>query len=229
MRNEDILRQIKGGLIVSCQALAHEPLHGTDIMAKMAIAAKQGDAVGIRANTVADIMAIQQAVDLPIIGIIKREYADSPVYISPTMDEIDALCAIGVDIIATDATDRVRPNGASLAGFFAKARTKYPQQLFMADCSTLDEALQAEALGFDLIGTTLSGYTPYTADAPAPNLPLLVGMQQCIHKPLIAEGGIHSPEQAAQALQCGAFAIVVGGAITRPQEIAARFTAALQQ
>ena len=229
MHHDEICNKIRGGLIVSCQALAHEPLHGADIMAKMALAAKQGGACGIRANTIVDIAAIRAAVDLPVIGIIKREYADSAVYITPTMDEVDALCDAGVEIIATDATNRPRPNGASLQSFFEEARKKYPKALFMADCSNLEEAVQAEALGFDFVGSTLSGYTPYTADAPAPNLPLLAAMYERLKTPIIAEGGIHSPEQAAEALRLGALAVVVGGAITRPQEITARFAAKVQE
>jgi len=224
----DVLAQIRGGLIVSCQALAHEPLHGSSIMSRMALAAVQGGAVGIRANTVADITAIQQTVDLPIIGIIKQIYDDSDVYISPTMAEIDALCRIGVPIIATDATNRLRPGQADLPAFFAAVRVRYPDVLFMADCSTLDEAVQAERLGFDLIGTTLSGYTAYTQTASVPNFELLADMHCALRKPIIAEGGIHSPEQAAQALRLGAFAVVVGGAITRPQEITARFVAGMK-
>jgi len=228
MRNNEILQQIRGGLIVSCQALPHEPLHGASVMAKMATAALQGGAAGIRANTVRDIKAIQAAVSLPVIGIIKQEYTDSSVYITPTMKEVNALAACGVGIIATDATSRPRPRGENLATFFQKARAAHPDMLFMADCATLDEAVAAADMGFDIVATTLSGYTPDTKGAPAPDFPLLAAMHTRIQLPIIAEGGIHTPNQAAEALHLGAFAVVVGGAITRPQEITKRFTAAIR-
>jgi len=227
MRNNAILQSLRGGLIVSCQALPHEPLHGSSVMAKMAVAAQQGGACGIRANTVKDIIAIQSVVDLPIIGIIKQEYANSEVYITPTMKEVNALATIGVNIIASDATNRLRPHGESLTDFFRKARKAHPDILFMADCASLDEAIAAAGMGFDIVATTLSGYTPDTKGAPAPDFPLLAAMRECINLPIIAEGGIHTPEQAAEALRLGAFAIVVGGAITRPQEITKRFSAAI--
>ena len=139
MTNEEILNKINGGLIVSCQALESEPLYDSYIMSKMAWAAKLGGAVGIRANTVVDIKAIKEKVDLPIIGIIKQEYDDSDVYITPTMAEVDALVEVGCEIIAIDATNRLRPNGITLESFFKEVRKKYPNQLFMADTSAFDD------------------------------------------------------------------------------------------
>ncbi len=109
----------------------------------MAYAAKEGGAVGIRANTVADIVEIKKTVDLPVIGIIKEVYGDCDVYITPTMKEVDALVECGVDIIATDCTNRIRPDGKTLDEFFAEVRAKYPEQLFMADCSCYEEGLHA--------------------------------------------------------------------------------------
>lgn len=138
MTNKEILEQIKGGLIVSCQALETEPLYDSYIMSKMAWAAYLGGAVGIRANTVVDIKAIKERVNLPVIGIIKQEYDDSDVYITPTMKEVDALVEIGCEIIAVDATKRLRPGGVSLETFFTEVRNKYPDQLFMADTSCFE-------------------------------------------------------------------------------------------
>ena len=135
MTYKEILDKIKGGLIVSCQALASEPLYDSYIMSKMALAAKLGGAVGIRANTVVDIKAIKEKVDLPLIGIIKQEYDDSDVYITPTMKEVDALVETGCEIIAIDATNRLRPNGETLEAFFTKVREKNPNQLLMSDTS----------------------------------------------------------------------------------------------
>ena len=153
------LDQVKGNLIVSCQALPDEPLHSSFIMGRMALAALQGGAKGIRANTVADIVEIKKNVDLPVIGIIKEVYGDSPVYITPTMKEVDALMEIKPDIIAVDATCREHPDGKYIDEFFKDIKAKYPDQLLMADCATPEEMVHADELGFDFIGTTLVGYT----------------------------------------------------------------------
>ena len=155
---------LKGKLIVSCQALPHEPLHSSFIMGRMALAAKEGGALGIRANTREDIREIQEQVDLPVIGIVKRDYDDSKIYITPTMKEVDELMEVKPEIIAMDATDRLRPGGKTLDMFFKEVKEKYPDQRFMADCSTVEEALLADKLGFDFIGTTLVGYTEQSRD-----------------------------------------------------------------
>lgn len=228
-KNTKILEQIKGGLIVSCQALPHEPLYDSYIMSKMAYAAMLGGAVGIRANTIVDILAIRKRVDLPIIGIIKQEYDDSDVYITPTMDEVDALVEIGCDIIATDATNRIRPNGKTFEDFFSEVRAKYPNQLFMADTSCFEEGQLAERLGFDLIGTTMAGYTPYTKGRSLPDLELIEKYSKELNVPTIAEGGIWSPEDLKNVYKAGAFSAVCGTAITRPMDITKRFVKALDE
>lgn len=227
MTNKEILDKIKGGLIVSCQALASEPLYDSYIMSKMALAAKLGGAVGIRANTVVDIKAIKEKVDLPLIGIIKQEYDDSDVYITPTMKEVDALVETGCEIIAIDATNRLRPNGETLEAFFTKVRKKYPNQLFMADTSCFDEGKKAEKLGFNLIGTTMAGYTPYTKDTPLPDFNLMQRYVSELHTPVIAEGGIWVPEQLKKAIDIGVHSAVVGTAITRPRDITKHFAEVL--
>ena len=227
MTNKEILDKIKGGLIVSCQALASEPLYDSYIMSKMALAAKLGGAVGIRANTVVDIKAIKEKVDLPLIGIIKQEYDDSDVYITPTMKEVDALVETGCEIIAIDATNRLRPNGATLEAFFTKVRAKYPNQLFMADTSCFDEGKKAEELGFNLIGTTMAGYTPYTKGTPLPDFNLMQRYVSELHTPVIAEGGIWVPEQLKKAIDIGVHSAVVGTAITRPRDITKHFAEVL--
>lgn len=228
-KNTKILEQIKGGLIVSCQALPHEPLYDSYIMSKMAYAAMLGGAVGIRANTIVDILAIRKRVDLPIIGIIKQEYDGSDVYITPTMDEVDALVEIGCDIIATDATNRIRPNGKTFEDFFSEVRAKYPNQLFMADTSCFEEGQLAERLGFDLIGTTMAGYTPYTKGRSLPDLKLIEKYSKELNVPIIAEGGIWSPEDLKNVYKAGAFSAVCGTAITRPMDITKRFVKALDE
>ena len=157
------VESLKGKLIVSCQALPHEPLHSSYIMGRMAKAAEEGGAVGIRANTKEDIQEIQSQVDLPIIGIVKRDYEGSDVYITPTMKEIDELMDVKPEIIAVDATIAKRPGGITIDEFFHQIKEKYPDQLLMADCSTVEEALHADELGFDFIGTTMVGYTPQSS------------------------------------------------------------------
>ena len=228
-KNTKILEQIKGGLIVSCQALPHEPLYDSYIMSKMAYAAMLGGAVGIRANTIVDILAIRKRVDLPIIGIIKQEYDGSDVYITPTMDEVDALVEIGCDIIATDATNRIRPKGKTFEDFFSEVREKYPNQLFMADTSCFEEGQLAERLGFDLIGTTMAGYTPYTKGRSLPDLELIEKYSKELNVPIVAEGGIWSPEDLKNVYKAGAFSAVCGTAITRPMDITKRFVKALDE
>ncbi len=214
-----ILQQIKGGLIVSCQALEDEPLHGSFIMARMAVAAQEGGAVGIRANSVADIREIKESVKLPLIGIVKTQYPGTDVFITPTRKEVDDLAAVGAEIIAMDATGRKRPGNVSLDDFFKEIRRDYPQQLFMADCSTLEEGIHADRIGFDIIGTTLAGYTPYTEHIKVPNLELIRQLRERTDKPIIAEGGIWSGADLQQTFRCGAFSAVIGAAITRPQLI----------
>lgn len=226
--NQAILDQVKGGLIVSCQALKEEPLYSSYIMSRMAYAAMLGGAVGIRANTVVDITEIKKTVDLPVIGIIKEVYGDCSVYITPTMKEIDALAECGVSIIATDATKRPRPDGKTLDEFFGEVRAKYPDQLFMADCSCYEEGMHAAEIGFDLIGTTMNGYTEYTKGVELPNIELMGRLARECGKPVIAEGGIWLPDQLKAALDAGVWAAVIGGAITRPMEITKRFVAAIQ-
>lgn len=227
MNNRETLEKIKGKLIVSCQALPDEPLHSSFIMGRMAYAAYLGGAGGIRANSIEDIKEIKTKVSLPIIGIIKRDFENSLVRITPTMEEIDALVKEGVDIIAMDATINVRGDGRTIEELFPEARKKYPNQLFMADCASFDDAVRAEKLGFDLVGTTMNGYTPETCQVPPPNFDFMRKLVKEINKPIIAEGGIFSPEQLREAMDCGVHACVVGSAITRPLEITKRYVAAL--
>ncbi|WP_423801060.1 N-acetylmannosamine-6-phosphate 2-epimerase [Neobacillus sp. SAB-20_R2A] len=229
MDNKDkIFEQVKGKLIVSCQALPEEPLHSPYIMGRMAYAAKLGGACGIRANSVEDIKEIKKTVDLPIIGIIKQVYDGSDVFITPTMEEIDLLYREGVDIIALDATKRVRPDGTTIEEVFPKIREKYKDQLFMADCSTYEEGMTAYKLGFDCVGTTLSGYTEYTKGTSLPDTELIGSLVRELPIPVIAEGGIWTPEQLKTVFELGIHTAVVGTAITRPMEITKRFVHVIQ-
>ncbi|MDY3005773.1 N-acetylmannosamine-6-phosphate 2-epimerase [Anaerococcus sp. AGMB00486] len=216
---------IRNNLIVSCQALPGEPLHSSFIMGRMARAAKVGGASGIRANTCADIKEIQKEVDLPIIGIIKKDYADSKIYITPTMDEVDSLVESGVEIIAMDSTENLRPGGIGIEEFFTEVKKKYPNQLFMADCSTVDEAIRADKLGFDFIGTTLVGYTDQSKGDKIENndFEIIRKIIANVKHEVIAEGNINTPMKARRVIELGCFSVVVGSIITRPQVITKAF------
>ncbi|HAS1961311.1 N-acetylmannosamine-6-phosphate 2-epimerase [Enterobacter cloacae] len=224
-----VLDTLKGKLVVSCQALENEPLHSPFIMSRMALAARQGGAAAIRANSVVDIEAIKEQVTLPVIGIIKREYPDSEVFITATMKEVDELMTVSPAIIALDATDRARPGGESLAMLVTRIRTRYPSVLLMADIATVDEAVTAQALGFDCVGTTLYGYTAQTVGHALPDddCQFLKAVLAAVTVPVVAEGNVDTPERAARCLALGAHMVVVGGAITRPQQITERFMAAI--
>lgn len=221
---------LKGKLIVSCQALPHEPLHSSFIMGRMALAAKQGGACGIRANTKEDIAEIQSQVDLPVIGIVKRDYEDSQVYITPTMREIEELMEVKPEIIAVDATIGLRPGGKTIDEFFKEVKTKYPDQLLMADCSTIEEALHADELGFDFIGTTMVGYTEQSKHLRIEENDFAI-IREILEKakhPVIAEGNINTPEKVKRVIDLGCFSVVVGSIITRPQLITKAFAEALE-
>ncbi|MDK6233156.1 N-acetylmannosamine-6-phosphate 2-epimerase [Aerococcus sanguinicola] len=226
-----MLESAKGELIVSCQALDDEPLHSSYIMSRMAVAAQEGGAKGIRSNSVADIEAIKEVVDLPIIGIIKQDYPDAEIYITPTMKEIDALVATGVEVIALDATVSKRPNNQKLEDFVKEIKAKYPDQALMADCSTLDEMLEADRLGFDYIGTTMVGYTEQSKELKieANDFELIRQALGQVDHPIIAEGNIDTPDKARRVLDLGVYSVVVGSAITRPQLITEKFVTKIHQ
>ena len=221
MGTEDRIKALKGQLIVSCQALPQEPLHSSFIMGRMARAAKEGGAAGIRANTKEDIKEIQEVTGLPIIGIVKRDYPDSAVYITPTMKEIEELMEVKPEIVAIDATGALRPGNVTLADFFHQIKEKYPEQKLMADCSTIEEALFVDELGFDFIGTTMVGYTPQSKGLKIEenDFEILRTILKKVKHPVIAEGNVNSPEKAKRVIELGSYAVVVGSSITRPQLI----------
>lgn len=225
------MEKIKGGLVVSCQALEDEPLHSAFIMSKMALAAVQGGAVGIRANTAKDIRAIQSEVDVPIIGIYKKDYTDLDVFITPTLKEVREICETGAEIVAMDATTRKRPHNEDLKDILSAIRKEFPNTLFMADTGSIEDVYYADSLGFDLIGTTLYGYTEETANKNISDddFSHLKEVLKSTKRPVIAEGKIDSPSKARQVLTLGCYAVVVGGAVTRPQEITTRFTNEIQK
>ncbi len=220
-----IAARLRGRLIVSCQALPHEPLFGADIMARLAVAAEGGGAAGIRANSPVDIAAIRAVTALPLIGLSKIDVPYFDVYITPTLADARAVAEAGADVIALDATDRPHPEGTT-AEFIARVRAETGLPV-LADIATYDEGLAAQDAGADFVSTTMSGYTPNSPQAEAPDLDLVRRLAAVLTVPLIAEGRIATPEQARAALDAGAWAVIVGGAITRPQQITARFVRAL--
>lgn len=228
--NRNNVESVHKKLIVSCQALPHEPLHSSYIIGRMAVAAKEGGAAGIRANTREDIAEIRKQVDLPVIGIVKRDYPDSSVFITPTMKEVEELVETGTEIIAVDATCRVRPEGKTLDEFYREVRAVWPEQLLMADCSTLEEALHADELGFDFIGTTLVGYTEESRELRIEDndFELIREILSRVSHRVIAEGNIDTPEKVRRVMDLGVYSVVVGSAITRPQLITRTFVKALE-
>jgi N-acylglucosamine-6-phosphate 2-epimerase len=221
----EFVNQVKNQLIVSCQALPEEPLYGADIMVCMARAAQQGGARALRANTPVDIKAIKHEIDLPLIGIYKENIEGYNVYITPTIDHALAVAVAGAEIIAIDATNQPRPSGD--LGEFIKEIHEKTGCLVMADISTYEEGVEAEKLGADLVSTTLSGYTPYSQQLDGPDLELISKLSKTCTIPVIGEGKYHTPDQVIQALDRGATSVVVGGAISRPQQITNRFVKAI--
>ena len=223
------MANLKRGLIVSCQAVKGEPLYGLGIMKYMARAAVQGGAVGIRANYVSDINDIKSEVDVPVIGIIKAEYEGSDVYITPTLKEVKELLTTGCEVIALDATTRERPEGTKLEDLVKYIRENAPQVEIMADCSDFEEAKRAHELGFDYIGSTMRGYTPYTKGTVLPDYEFLTKLVKTFpDTKIIAEGGIWERDQLAKVCECGVYAVVIGSSITRPMDITKRFVGALK-
>lgn len=225
------IEHVHGGLIVSCQALGDEPLFGSEYMAVMARAAAQGGAVAIRANGPADIEAIRAAVTLPIIGLCKEDIPGYEVRITPTRADADQVAKAGSDVIACDATRRARPENLTVKQLIDHIHAKLGLPV-LADISTFEEGMEAADAGADFVATTLSGYTAYSPSQAGPDFDLLeqlVAELGTRNIPVIAEGRMTTPELAAQALALGAYAVVVGGAITRPQWITAQFVNALRK
>ncbi|MCK4640051.1 MAG: N-acetylmannosamine-6-phosphate 2-epimerase [Candidatus Marinimicrobia bacterium] len=233
MNKEILLKSLQNGLIVSVQADTYEPLGKPELLLAMAQAAVYGGAVGIRACYPENIRCIKNSVDVPVIGIYKKKYPDSEVFISATVEDCILVALAGPEIIAMDATLRKRPKDENLADIISELR-KCSNALLMADVSTVNEGVKAIDTGFDIIGTTLSGYTGQSTPVLNDYTPDFALLTQLVKEsdgkiPVIAEGRYWQPEDARRALDIGAFAVVVGSAITRPWLITMRFIEAMKR
>lgn len=230
MEKDAFLQTIHKKMIVSCQAIPGEPLYVEEksVMYLMARAAKKAGTPAIRTSSVRDVAAIKEETGLPVIGLIKTRYEGYESYITPTMKEVDELVNAGSDVVALDCTMRKRGDGRTVSEYIASIREKYPDIILMADISTYEEGMNAQQCGVDILGTTMSGYTAYSRQGDGPDYELMSRLAEDASIPVIGEGKIHSPKQAVKALQTGVWAIVVGGAITRPLEIAQRFMKAIE-
>jgi len=236
--SRDVLARIKGGLIVSCQLLEEDKLDIYEYKGRkifdlyfilaMAKSAEIGGAKGLRIDKPDNIRAVKEVVNLPVIGIYKRKYPGYKVYITPTYEEAKAVAEAGADIVAMDFTRRVRPKGEKAEDILKRIKREY-DVLIMADISTLEEGKRAYEAGADLIATTLSGYTAYTKPPKGPDLALIRELTESVEAPIVAEGRIGEPRDALEALKAGAYAVVVGTAITRPHKIVEKFVKAMEE
>lgn len=233
-----VLEELRGGLIVSCQVLKEDgldayrykgrKLFGKLFILAMAKAAELGGAKGLRIDGPPNLRAVKEVTRLPVIGIYKRRYPGYDVYITPTYREAEAVAKAGAEIIALDFTERPRPRGEKAEEIVKRLKNEYGV-LVMADISTFKEGLRAYEAGVDLVATTLSGYTSYTRPKEGPDLELVRELASAIDVPVVAEGRIRCPEDALNALKAGAYAVVVGTAITRPHKIVESFVKKMKE
>lgn len=222
----DPLQSMRGGLVVSCQAYPGEPMLDPRTMAQVARAAVAGGAVAIRGKGLDDLRAMRPVVPVPIIGLVK--VGDAGVYITPTLADCLAVAATGVEVVALDGTRRPRPDGLTLAETIAGLREQYPDVLVMADCGSVGDAEAALAAGADILGTTLAGYSGERPKTEGPDWEVVdqvVAVASGV--PVIVEGRVHSPAQAAEAIRRGAWAVCVGTAITHPTTLTRWFADAV--
>ncbi|MFD6280593.1 N-acetylmannosamine-6-phosphate 2-epimerase [Streptomyces sp. NPDC060209] len=223
MTAQDLADALRGRLIVSCQAPPGDPMRETSTLVRLALSAVAGGGAAIRANEPEVVAAIADAVDLPVIGLWKD--GDTGVYITPTVRHALAIVEAGAAVVAADATDRPRPDGSTFAELVTAVHAA--GALVMADVSTLAEGIAAAGQGADFVSTTLSGYVPGTPEQTGPDLDLVTSLSAAVSVPVVAEGRINTPEEAAQALARGAHSVVVGTAITAPTALTSRFVAGL--
>ncbi|WP_425308521.1 N-acetylmannosamine-6-phosphate 2-epimerase [Ammonicoccus fulvus] len=221
-----MLERLRGGLIVSCQAYPGEPMLDPRTMTQVAQAAVAGGAVGIRAKGLDDLRTMRTVLDVPIIGLVK--VGDEGVYITPTLADALAVARTGAEIVALDGTRRPRPDGRTLADTVAGIRAAAPDVLVMADCGSVADAEAAQEAGCDVLGTTLAGYSGERPKTQGPDWDLIDAVVAIADRPVFVEGRVHRPEQAAEAMRRGAWAVVVGTAITHPTTLTRWFDDAVR-
>lgn len=221
---------VKNGLIVSCQFDADDPFNKPEHISLFALSSQMGGAAGIRTEGKENIKAVKSKVALPVIGLIQSSYPDGSVLITGDFKEVNEIIEVGADIVALDVTERVRPNGLTGFEFLKRVRTAHPGTLLLADVSTFEEGVQASELGADMVSTTLSGYTTATVQKSREGVDfdLIERLSDSLVVPVIAEGRILLPSEAAHALELGAYAVVVGAAITKPTVITQMFVHEIQ-
>lgn len=221
------MHKLQKGLIVSCQAEEGSPFNSPEFIAAFAKAAELGGAVAVRVRDPENIIMVKKSVKIPVIGLSKGTYESGSVLITPTIEDVVMLVESGADFIAVDATFRMRPDGVSGHEFLRLVKSKFEVPV-IADISTFEEAFRASVEGADFVATTLSGYTEETSGKRTlPDFELIKKVAFEINVPVIAEGGIWTPEQARRAIMSGAYAVCVGTAITRPISIVRRFVEVL--
>ncbi|HUV08835.1 MAG TPA: N-acetylmannosamine-6-phosphate 2-epimerase [Spirochaetia bacterium] len=225
METRTVLDKLAGRLVVSCQARKGQPFDSVEMMVRMARAAHEGGAAGIRADRPENVRAIREAVPLPIIGVYKRKRPDRKVFITPDFEDALAVAEAGAEIVGIECTfqDDRRRTLPSMVDRLKGAT----DSMLMAEISNFEEARFAAETGFDLIATTLVGYTGYTTGARDFDFQLLDRLIAELPVPIIAEGHLRTPTEAAEAIRHGAFAVVVGKAITMPSESTRWFVEAI--
>jgi N-acylglucosamine-6-phosphate 2-epimerase len=221
----DPLEDLRGGLVVSVQASAGSPLADTSHIVAMARAAEMGGAAGVRVEGAANVAAVREAVELPVIGLRKRRLAGSDVYITPSLEDAHEITAAGADVVAVDATLRPRPGGVAADRFLGRLVRELTRPV-LADVDSFEAGVAARAAGAAAVATTLSGYMDGGPAPAEPDLELVAALAAELDCPVLAEGRYATPEQARAALDAGAFAVVVGTAITDPLALTRAFAAA---
>ena len=217
------IEKLRSHLIISCQAPSNSPLHDADIIAKIAQACVNQGAQGLRIDSPSHIQAVKKIMpDIPVIGLWKQMQLDSEVYITPRLQDAIAVSEAGAEIIAIDATAKMRPNDEKMADLITYIHEQLGK-LVVADIDTVENAIAASEAGADLIATTLYGYTPETSNFSPPNFDFVKSLLAKINKPIFCVGGIKTPVQAQQAIDLGCYAVVVGTAITGIDLLAQQF------
>lgn len=219
------LLPVKNGLVVSCQVPDDTAINSPEFIAAQALTVLQAGAVGIRAQGIKNVEAISKVTTVPIIGLVKRYDDSSPVYITPSVSDVIELEKAGATIVAVDATGRLRPGGQTLEDFVTQVRLE-SKVLLLADIDSVESAQQAEALGFEAVATTLSGYTSIPVDG-LPNIKLIEDISRKVGIPIIAEGGFSQPQSVSDAFNAGALSVCIGTAITNPYLLTKHFLTAI--